>query len=382
MMTLKPRGYPLVPLGQPDPADGVTVRLRSLIEAGEDATVSLFTGIAAATVTDVLERGNGAAVDYGAGSVTVKVPPRGVVTFAVDPADLASVRNAAQPSVPASHPAPEPAQPVFTRYWLHGKGPAPAGNLPVAVYLSPGFVAPAPGETTVVRLSVACGPAPVSGTVTLGIPASLRLVSVRPAGPTGTGLVAATGHVTPGPLHYHLQSDGYAAWDLVVQVPPEAPRGRHFVTAMIIDGAGQLCEDAVVVAVGEPQSTQDLTFDELTPLIEAASQAEAAESELTRLTSDLDLRPGDRGEISVRLANHTASELRGEAQLISSHGSWSAVGPWTMGFTAAPGGDATMTFTADVPHDARPGQRWWALVKVMYFGRLRYSEPVWITVAK
>jgi hypothetical protein len=382
LMTLKPRGNPLVPHGQPDPADGVTVRLRSLIEAGQDATVSLFTGVAAAAVTDVLERGNGAAVDYGAGSVTVTVPPRGAMTLAIDPANLASLRDAAQPGVPASHPAPEPAQPVFTRYWLHGKGPAPAGNLPVAVYLSPGFVAPAPGETTVIRLTVACGPAPVSGTVTLGIPASLRLVSVRPAGPAGTGLVAATGHVAPGPLHYHLQADGYAAWDLIIQVPPEAPGGRHFVTAMIIDGAGQLCEDAVVVAVGEPQSTQDLTFDELTPLIEAASQAEAAESELTRLTSDLELRPGDRGEVSVKLANHTASELRGEAQLISSHGSWSAVGPWTMGFTAAPGGEATMTFAVDVPTDTRPGQRWWALVKVMYFGRLRYSEPVWITVAK
>jgi hypothetical protein len=381
-MTLKPRGNPLVPLGQPDPADGVTVRLRSLIKAGENATVSLFTGVAAAAVTDVLERGNGAAVDYGAGSVTVVVPPRGAVTLAVDPADLASVREAAQPGVPASHPAPEPAQPVFTRYWLHGKGPAPAGNLPVAVYLSPGFVAPAPGETTVIRLSVACGPDPVSGTVTLGIPASLRLVSVRPAGPAGTGLVAATGHVAPGPLHYHLRADGYAAWDLVIQVPSEAPSGRHFVTAMIIDGAGQLCEDAVVVAIGEPQSTQDLTFDELTPLIEAASQAEAAESELTRLTSDLELRPGDHGEVSVMLTNNTASELRGEAQLISSHGSWPAVGPWTMGFTAAPGGDATMTFAVDVPPDARPGQRWWALVKVMYFGRLRYSEPVWITVGK
>jgi hypothetical protein len=380
LMTLKPRGNPLVPLRQPDPADGVTVRLRSLIEAGQDATVSLFTGVAAAAVTDVLERGTGAAVDYGAGSLTVMVPPRGAVTLAVDPADLASVRHAAQPDVPASHPAPEPAQPVFTRYWLHGKGPAPAGNLPVAVYLSPGFVAPAPGETTVIRLTVACGPAPVSGTVTLGIPACLRLVSVRPAGPAGTGLVAATGHVAPGPLHYHLQADGYAAWDLVVQVPPEAPRGRHFVTAMIIDGAGQLCEDAVVVAVGEPQSTQDLTFDELTPLIEAASQAEAAESELTRQTSDLELRPGDHGEVSVMLTNHTASELRGEAQIISSHGSWPAVGPWTMGFTAAPAGEATMTFTVDVPSDARPGQRWWALVKVMYFGRLRYSEPVWITV--
>jgi hypothetical protein len=39
-----------------------------------------------------------------------------------------------------------------------------------------------------------------------------------------------------------------------------------------------------------------------------------------------------------------------------------------------------MTFTVDLPGDARPGQRWWALVKVMYFGRLRYSDAVWISV--
>ena len=151
---------------------------------------------------------------------------------------------------------------------------------------------------------------------------------------------------------------------------------------MIIDEAGQLLEDAVVVAIGEAESTQDLSFEELAPLIEAASQAEAGEAALTTLTTDLVLPPGGQGEISVRLANHSGSELRGEAQLISPHGSWQSVGPWTMGFAAAPGDNATMTFSVDLPGDARPGQRWWALVKVMYFGRLRYSQPVWITVAR
>ncbi len=82
----------------------------------------------------------------------------------------------------------------------------------------------------------------------------------------------------------------------------------------------------------------------------------------------------------MKLTNHTASELRGEAQLISSHGSWQATGPWTMGFAAAPGEAAVMSFRVDLPGDARRGQRWWALVKVMYFGRLRYSRPVWISV--
>ncbi len=407
LMTMKPRGNPLAPAGQPNLGDGITMRLRSLVETGQTATVQLFTGIEAASVTSLLELGDGAAADYGDGTVSVAVPERATVTLAVDaatPAWTADRRTgqgrrqaqagqqaqAIQQAPPtqqahAALPAPEPAQPVFTRYWLHGKGPAPAGNLPVAVHLSPGLSAPQPGESTVIRLTVACGPAPVSGTVTLGVPAGLRLVSVRPAGPVSggkesRGLVTAAGSALSGPLHYHLAAHGFAAWDLVVQVPAGAPAARHFVTAMIIDDAGQLLEDAVMVAVGEPASSQDLTFDELTPLLEAVSEAEAAEAELTSLTSHLELPPGGHGEISVRLTNQTASELRGEAQLISSHGSWLATGPWTTGFTAAAGDAAVMTFTVDIPGDTRPGQRWWALVKVMYFGRLRYSDAVWISV--
>ena len=82
---------------------------------------------------------------------------------------------------------------------------------------------------------MACGPAPVSGTVTLGIPAGLRLVSVRPAGPSdkgqgSRGLVTAAGQALSGPLHYHLTGHGFAAWDLVLQVPARRagrPPFRH-----------------------------------------------------------------------------------------------------------------------------------------------------------
>ncbi len=136
LMVMKPRGNPLAPVGQPDVRDGVTIRLRSLTEADEAATVRLFTGIAGASVTDVLEQGDSAAADYGDGTVTVAVPSRGTITLAVDPGDLAgrpagtSESVQAPGAVQALEPAqtPEPAQPVFTRYWLHGKGPAPAGQ--------------------------------------------------------------------------------------------------------------------------------------------------------------------------------------------------------------------------------------------------------------
>ncbi len=223
----------------------------------------------------------------------------------------------------------------------------------------------------------------------MDVPAGLRFVSARaadqlagvqdaPAGQDGLA-VHETGACK---LHYHLAPFAFAAWDIVVQASADAAPARHFVTAMIIDDAGQLLEDAVVIAVGEadPPSV-DVPLAELLPELETISLAEAAEAELTSLTGHVELPPGGRGEIAVKLSNATASELRGEAQLISSHGSWAALARWATGFSVDPGAEATLSFAIAIPRDARPGSRWWALVKIMYFGRLRYSEPVWITVS-
>src|SRR4029077_12956205 len=92
--------------------------------------------------------------------------------------------------------AAEPAQPVFTRYWLHGKGPAPAGNFPVAVHLSPERVtlnAPGDADTAAGRcLTVACGPRPVAGEITMDVPPGLAVTGPdgTPAGPPGGPLAA------------------------------------------------------------------------------------------------------------------------------------------------------------------------------------------------
>jgi hypothetical protein len=153
------------------------------------------------------------------------------------------------------------------------------------------------------------------------------------------------------------------------------------VAAQITVGADQVLEDAALVTVGEPAAPAlDLPLDELIPRYTADQQATAAELDLTLLTPDPHLRPGGRAEIAVRLRNATASQVRGEAQLVSPFGSWAATRPWTQGFTAEPAGEVTLTFTMTAPATARPGQHWWALVKVMYFGRARYSEPAAVTV--
>ncbi len=387
LMALKPRGNPLAPLDQPEPLDGVTMRLRDLAgrPGGAAATVRLHPGIARATVSDLLEQADRESAPCAGGAATVTVPQAGTVTLTVH---AAGPPAAAEPSI-ADGP-PEPAQPVFTRYWLHGKGPAPAGNLPVAVHLSPALVTLRPGERAAASLTVACGPRPATGTVLIDVPGGLRLISARttaaghqPGADAGLadGPQAGQEAKPAGGLRYALAANGYAAWELVIEATERADAGRRFLTARITDEAGQVLEDAVMVAVSQaPPPPPGTPLADLLPLLEAAGQAQEAEAELTLVSDHLRMAPGEHGTITAGLTNNTASQLRGEAQVISPHGSWAALAPWSRGFCAEPGSTATLTFNVAIPGDARPGEQWWALVKVMYFGRLRYSEPIWISV--
>ena len=216
LSALKPRGNPLASgqPGRPGREAGVTIRLRDAdgLPAGP-AQVSLRHGITAAQVTDLTERGGGPAVEVAEGRALVAVPPAGLVTIAAmtpeapahqplpvispevarqtginqAPAEPFPVKSGGEPAAPP--PGAEPVQPVFSRYWLHGKGPAPAGNLPVAVHLSPDQVtlnapdgADSPGG---LGLTVACGPGPVAGEVTLEVPPVLAITGPdgTPAGP-------------------------------------------------------------------------------------------------------------------------------------------------------------------------------------------------------
>src|SRR6185312_7926772 len=167
LTALKPRGNPLAAGrdGTPDRAGGVTARLRDLgRRVPGPARLSLFTGITAAHQTGLAEDGDGPPVPVlPGGEAEAELGPAGTVTLGC--AVPGGPPSAARPELP------EPAQPVFTRYWLHGKGPAPAGNLPVAVHLSPTRV-PLPGGTgpAVVRLTVAAGPDGAAGAVELEVP--------------------------------------------------------------------------------------------------------------------------------------------------------------------------------------------------------------------
>jgi len=373
LSALKPRGNPLASgqPGRPRRDGGVTIRLRDAgglpAEPGR-AQVSLLGGITAARVTDLTEHGDGAAVGVEAGRALVAVPTAGLITVAAQPGP----GGLAEPGT-AGGSGMELVQPVFTRYWLHGKGPAPAGNLPVTVHLSPGHVTLAdpaaarqPGSCPL-QVSVAGGHG-TTGEVTLDVPPGLAVT-----GPDGGAA---------GPLRYAL--DGgcpHWEWELSVTARPGTRPGRYFVAARIPGGPGEVLEDAVLVTVGEPPlPSRVMPRAERDALLVADLQAREAEVEVAVEPAVLEVAPGQRAALTVRLDNRTASVIRGESQLTSPFGTWHQVGPWTCGFTAEAGETVTVDYAVTVPAWARPGSHWWALAKVMYFGRVRYTDCAQIQV--
>jgi len=354
LSTLKPHGNPLSPASRPDPAAGMTARLREIGGAGPvQARVSLFTGAAGAAVSGICEDSTGSELAVTDGIAEVTVPRSGLATIAVRPhpwpvpAESVPAESVPEESVPA---CPEPAQPVYSRYWLHGKGPAPAGNLPVAVHLSPAVLTLEAGESGTLRLTVGCGPEAAAGSIRLDVPEG---VTVTPT----------------GPLSYELEPRGHLGWDLTVAVPasgsPGSAAGGSFLTAQIRDAAGQEIEDSTLVVTSRAES-DDGQLDQV--------------ADVSFLSRNITVHPGRRAELEVVLRNRTAGPLRGEAQLLSPYGSWRQAGPWTRGFALAAAGEQALTFDVTAPPTARPGERWWAIVKVMAAGRLHYTEPAEITI--
>jgi alpha-mannosidase len=65
---------------------------------------------------------------------------------------------------------------------------------------------------------------------------------------------------------------------------------------------------------------------------------------------------------------------------VSPFGTWDLVSPPVQGFNVTAREPAVVRFEVTVPATARPGTRSWALVKVMYFGRVRYSQAIPINI--
>lgn len=362
---LKPAGNPMAAMADPNGGRTGRVTLRAYESAGRHgrARLRLFRPVAAAHITDLLEaeRGPAATLD---GSVEVDVSPYGIATLGLSldadpPADGAELGRRA-----------EPAQPVFGDYWLHNKGAAPLGYQPVTARVVERAVR-ADGAFDV-RVVVASErtDADVGGVVDLVAPAGWR--------------------ATPARRTFELAPGAHDEFPVRVVPAPDAAPGRWFAAVQLADATGQVHEDVVTVDLGAPPvAPADGVTARVLHLERATRKAAVVESPIdpdlvapvggelsAQLLADgLTAAPGGRAELRVRLDNHVAGTIRGECQLISPWGTWDELGPWITGFEV-PGHDRTIVSFALESRPGAPPTTSWALVKVMYFGRLHYTRSI------
>ncbi|EPJ38029.1 hypothetical protein STAFG_4909 [Streptomyces afghaniensis 772] len=199
---LKPLGSPLARGSQApvDPGRGLVVRVHEVDGRPVRARVTGPVAWTAGARADVLERPGAPLAPEETGGLEADLTGFEVATLLVTPA------HAPESAVGPGIGAHEPAQPVATRYWLHNSGPAPRGNMPVAVYLSPIALTADGPVTATVRVSSELTDAPVSGTVAFEVPPGWS--------------------AEPATLPYTLGPGGFTLTDITVTPPPDpSPAG-------------------------------------------------------------------------------------------------------------------------------------------------------------
>jgi alpha-mannosidase len=241
----------------------------------------------------------------------------------------------------------ETCQPLYARYWLHNRGPAPLGGLPVVAHLHPHRVT-ATGTDLALRLTVAsdCIDSALNVAVTLVCPPGWSTDPTEQSFPLGPG--------------------GHAETSVAVTVPERVDPGVYPIRAQLRVGGDhlppawrQVVEDVCLVSIGVPDD------GELIQLIEGPAE--------------VDVAAGGAARLAVTVGSKAHADLAVEAHLISPWGTWEWMGPATAGAVLPARGAVQLEFEVTPPAWAQPGQ-WWALIRVACAGELVYSPAVRVTV--
>ncbi|MDT5287046.1 MAG: hypothetical protein QOF88_1935 [Mycobacterium sp.] len=245
-------------------------------------------------------------------------------------------------------PDAEVAQPLYARYWLHNRGPAPLGGLPVVAHLHPHAAAVDPGAPVQLQLTVAsdCSDSVLHGRVRLVAPPDWtaepdELPFMLPPGEHLETTVALTMPTTVAPGLYPVRAE------LAITGNASIPASWR-----------QVVEDVCVVSVGE-------TTDQMLRLL-AEPQAVA-------------VSPGDTATLSVTVGTDAYAGLAAEAHLISPWGTWEWLGPCVVGAEIPARGSVVLDFAVAPPASVQPGE-WWALIRIACAGHLLYTPAVKVTV--
>ena len=257
------------------------------------------------------------------------------------------------PKLVAAPQAPllEAAQPLYARYWLHNRGPAPLGGLPAVAHLHPQSATAEPGDEVVLRLTAVsdCSDAPLSGTVAVVCPDGWQAI--------------------PAELPFTLGPAEHVETDVVLAIPGRAQPGPYPVRA-------QLC----VTDAGDnpaPEAWRQVVEDVC--VVQVGARREAELVYLLDNPADIALAAGDTAGLTVTVGSHARAELALEAHLISPWGTWEWIGPAALGAALPACGTVELGFDVAPPAWLETGQ-WWALVRIGCAGRLLYSPAVKVTV--
>ncbi|MFC6081830.1 glycoside hydrolase family 38 N-terminal domain-containing protein [Sphaerisporangium aureirubrum] len=330
LTALKPEGNPLASARQPGRVDGVTLRMYEATGTPVTARIHTTLPLGAPHRADLLER------------PLSPLPPGGVPLTGMEIATVtAPLASAAQgePDVLLG-PEGEPYQPVYTRYWLNNTGPAPAGNMPVAVHLAATDLDVSGPVETVVSVASGLTEGEAAGVVTLLPPDGW---ACEPAG-----------------RPYVLPPGGHTSFPVRVTPPPGAEPGVYWLRARISHD-GQTYEDVTRLHTGGPHD-HTLSVTVRTPRI--------------RLTPG-----GPPTGLDVLLRSPARTEVSVQAQLITPWHTFDLTPHWNTGTTIPPTGEASLHFPLHAPTGSTPG-RWWALVKLACAGTLHYTEPIEIEVTE
>jgi hypothetical protein len=358
--TIKATGNPHATGTTPTDNHELTVRLVETTGKATTATVSTPFGWADAHETDLLEQRVRAKALTGQ-DITIELTGSRIATVVGTPA------QAADPSGELLGSAGEIAQPIYTRYWLHNRGPAPAGFLPVSVAVDPTAHRIAPGDT-------------VTGTVVLA--SHLRDAAVES---TVDVRVPAGWTADPGTRPVRLAEGGHTRFPLTVTAPADAEPGLYFARVRLAVGT-DLLEDVITMVV-RGGAADDIIPPPAGPELNHAEQLKGTTAdsarplglELSVVTEAVDLACGEKAVLTVRASNTAADDIDGEAMVVSPWGTWHLIGPYTNGFHVPAGQDTEISFEVSAPAHAQPGT-WWAMVKLMWFGRVQYSPAIPVRV--
>lgn len=318
-------------LADPDPRAGVTVRVYEAHGRAVQARVASYIPVESAVVANILEIDQ-SPVTLDGGVIIDDIAPCNVVTYLLRPVVSGERQSGAELGR-----SREVAQPVFSRYWLHNRGPAPVGNQPVSVHLQQ-IEGAAHGQFLI---SVASD--------IVDAPVDIWLHIIAPPG----------WDVDPSERPVRLGPSGWTSFDVTLRPTVDAQNGVYLVTARCEYG-GQTYEDvAFVDEHGVACSTADAG-----PLLEIEVPA-----------AGLVLTPGETATLQVTLSNHAVFDIRGELLVASPFGTWDMVVNPSHPFIASPGVKSVVPVDVTAPWDA-PASEFWMLFKCIWFGQLFYSPTV------